>query len=88
MPRASEAVAVVQGRVSVCQCVFMPPADGTTDRADLFLINMQSRVAMVSHCTSNFVHLSQDLEFHVVLACDACGWEHNNWHGALIGRYI
>lgn len=66
----------------------MPPADGATERADHPLINMQSRIAVVSDCTSKVVHLGRDLETHVVLACDACGWEHNMRHDALIGWYI
>lgn len=43
---------------------------------------------MVSDRTSKVVHLGQNLENHVVLACDACGWAHNKRHDALIGWYI
>lgn len=82
MPLAVETV--------VQECVYMPPADGATERESrsISLINMQSRIAVVSDCTSKVVHLGQDLENHVVLACDACGWEHNKRHDALIGWYI
>ena len=58
-------------------CV-LSPAVGETERADHLLINIQQSRAAVSESTSRVVHLGQDLEKHVVPACDACGWEHNS----------
>ena len=51
---------------------------GETERADHLLINMQQSRTVVSESTSRVAHLGQDLEKHVVSACDACGWEHNS----------
>jgi hypothetical protein len=57
-----------------------PPAVRETERADHLLFNLQSRTGAVSESTSRVVHLGQNLEKHVVFACDACGWEHHPRH--------
>jgi hypothetical protein len=60
----------------MCMCV-SPPAVRETERADHLSFNLQSRTGAASESTSRVVHLGQNREKHVVLACDACGWEHH-----------